>query len=63
MPFMDVMVMITTATDCVWNFLEAAGAPEAGLVASVELPEADMDLHPGAPSTELLYPVSKTCHV
>lgn len=59
MPCMDGMVMTTMATDCVWNFLEAAGAPEAGLAASVELPEADMDLHPGAPSTGLLFPVSK----
>lgn len=60
MPCMDAMVMTTTATDCVWSFLEAAGAPEAGLVASVELPEADTDLHPGAPSTGLLCPVSNS---
>lgn len=59
MPSMDVMVMTTTATDCVWSFLEVAGAPEAGLVGSVELPEADMDHHPGAQSTGLLCPVSK----
>lgn len=56
---MDAMVMTMTATDCVWNSLGAAGAPEAVLEGSVELPGADMGLHPDAPSTGSLCRVSK----
>lgn len=55
---MDVMVTTTTATDCVWSFLGAAGAQEAVSVGSVELPEADMGLRPDAPSTGSLCRVS-----
>lgn len=55
---MDAMVMTTTATDCVWSFPGAAGAQEAGLEGSVELPEADTALHPDARSTGSLCRVS-----
>lgn len=58
MQFTGVMVMTTTATDCVWSFLAAAGAQEAVSVGSVELLEADMGLHPDAQSTGSLCRVS-----
>lgn len=62
MQSMGVMVMTTTAIDCVWSFLGAAGAQEAASVGSVELPEADMGPRPGAPSTGSLFRVSmQTC--
>lgn len=55
-----VMAMTTTATDCEWSFLAAAGAPEVALVGSVVRLEADMDLHPGAQSTGSLCQVNIT---
>lgn len=55
---MDVMGMTTTATDCVWSFLAAAGAQEVASVVSVELLEADTGLHPDAQSTGSLCRVS-----
>lgn len=55
---MDVMGMTTTAIDCVWSFLAAAGAQGAASVVSVELPEADTGLHPDAQSTGSLCRVS-----
>lgn len=58
MPCTGVMAMTTTATDCVWSFLGVAGGPEAVLVGSEVLQEADMDLHPDAPSTGSLCQVS-----
>lgn len=63
MPSMGVMVMTTTATDCVWSFLGAAEAPEEVSAGSVELPEADMGLRPDAPSTGSLCQVSKPVHL
>ncbi len=54
----DAMVMITTATDCVWSFPGAAGAQEADTAESVALQEADMGPHPGAQSTGSLCRVS-----
>lgn len=58
MQSMGGMVMIMTATGCVWSFLGAVGAREAGSVGSVELPGADMGPHPDAPSTGSLCRVS-----
>lgn len=58
MPSTGVMAMTTTATDCVWSFPGVAGAPEAALVGSEVLQEADMDLHPDAQSTGSLCQVS-----
>lgn len=58
MPSTGVMAMTTTATDCVWSFPGAAGAPEVALVGSEVLPEADTDLHPDAQSTGSLCQVS-----
>lgn len=55
-----VMAMTTTATDCEWSFLGAAGAPGVALVGSVVRLEADMDLHPGAQSTGSLCQVNIT---
>lgn len=59
MPCMDVMATTTTATDCVWSFPGAAGAPEEGL-ASEEHPEADTDPRPDGPSTGSLCQVNGT---
>lgn len=58
MPSMDVMDTTTTATDCEWSFLGAAGDPEEGL-GSEERPEADMDPPPDDLSTESLCQVNK----
>lgn len=58
MQCMGVMVMTTTATDCVWSSLGAAGAQEGASVGSVELPEADTGLRPDAQSTGSLCQVS-----
>lgn len=58
MPSTGVMAMTTTATGCVWSFPGVAGAPEAALVGSEVLQEADMDLHPDAQSTGSLCQVS-----
>lgn len=58
MPCMDAMATTTTATDCVWSFLAAAGAPEVALAGLVALPEADTDLRPDDRSTGSLCPVS-----
>lgn len=55
-----VMATTTTATDCEWSFLGAAGAPEAALVGSEGRREADTDPHPGAQSTESLCQVNIT---
>lgn len=54
----DVMVMTTTAIDCVWSFLGVAGAPEVVSVGSVELLGADTGLRPDAQSTGSLCRVS-----
>lgn len=58
MPSTGVMAMTTTATDCVWSFPGAAGAPEVALVGSEVLQEADTDLPPDAQSTGSLCQVS-----
>lgn len=58
MPSTAVMAMTTTATDCVWSFLGAAGAPEVASVGSEVLQEADTDLRPDAQSTGSLCQVS-----
>lgn len=54
----DATATTTTATDCVWSFPGAAGAPEVASVGSGALPEADTDLHPDAQSTGSLCQVN-----
>lgn len=58
MPSTAVMAMTTTATDCVWSFPGAAGAPEVASVGSGVPREADTDLRPDAQSTGSLCQVS-----
>lgn len=55
-----VMATTTTATDCEWSFLGAAGAPEAALVGSEGRRGADTDPHPDAQSTGSLCQVNVT---